>query len=122
MLKTKRHLLIEAQNEQIDSITAMRLSLLSELNDLAGMGGKDDYKRGLEGIIQASGKDGIALSQLRIVLPDAAKLTDAREALVREEKIAEGGNGKAIVIQPGAKMQMANGAKTETSTETEKAD
>ena len=100
----------------------MRLSLLSELNDLAGMGGKDDYKRGLEGIIQASGKDGIALSQLRIVLPDAAKLTDAREALVREEKIAEGGNGKAIVIQPGAKMQMANGAKTETSTETEKAD
>ena len=107
MLKTKKTLLIEAHNEQMDVITAIRLSLLSALNDLADIGGKDDYDRALEAIVNASGTDGISLAQLRTILPDAAKLTDAREALLKVEKIVETEDKKSIIVKPGSKAVIA---------------
>jgi hypothetical protein len=97
--KTKKELLLEAQNEEIDVITTHRLAMLRSIDDLAAIGGKDDYQRSLLAVVTEFGADGIALNRVSEVFSDQPLLKAARKALEKANKIGEAGEGRSKMLK-----------------------
>ena len=95
--KSKKQLVIEAQNEQLDVIATNRLTVLQSIDELESFGGKDDYVQGLRTIVNGY-PDGITLSKVQTVLADTKVLADARKALKKE--IEEIPKGKSFILKP----------------------
>lgn len=89
MNKSKSQILIEAQTEQLGEITNTRIRLLEQIADLKSMGGTDDYRESLLGVVTHHSPDGILLVDLRDAFPDQALLKLAREALKNDGKIID---------------------------------
>lgn len=96
--KSKKQILLEAQEEQAKEIANQRLKLLQGLADLDAFGGEDDYKISLTTILDAYGNEGISLTSLRMALPDPVKLKTAVEELKTEGKIAEEEKGRSSIL------------------------
>jgi hypothetical protein len=97
--KTKKELLFEAQNEEIDVITTHRLAILRSMDDLAAIGGKNDYQRSLLAVVTEYGPDGLSLNRASEVFPDQQLLMAARKVLRKANKIVEVGDGRSITLK-----------------------
>jgi hypothetical protein len=98
--QTRKELLFEAQTEQIEQIAQHRIKVLKDLDELQQFGGKDDYNTNILAIVNEYGNHGIALTKLREVLPDAAKLKQAIQRLTAEGKITTASKGRSITVRP----------------------
>ena len=66
-MKSKKELLLEAQNEQIQLLAGHRVTVLKALDELESFNGKDDYVVSLPIIVKAY-PDGIDQARIREVL------------------------------------------------------
>lgn len=99
-IQNKKQLLLEAQSEQVEVIARSRISLLRAINDLDSFGGQDNYKSNLITIVNEFGSEGISLTRIREVLPNASELKDAIEQLEGEGKIQLEKQGRSATLKP----------------------
>jgi hypothetical protein len=98
-MKSKKELLLEAQNEQRQVVAKNRVSLLKALDELEEFGGKDDYETSLSAIVTEYGEKGISLTRVREVLPEAKPLENALQALIDAGEIEKGTNKRSPLLK-----------------------
>jgi hypothetical protein len=98
-MATNKELLIFAQNEQCQVVAKHRVSVLKALDELEEFGGTDDYETSLTAIVDHYGKNGISLTRVREVLPDAKSLETALEKLVTAGEIEKGPNKRSPLLK-----------------------
>ncbi len=100
--KTLKEIISEAKQELRDEIIATRLKTSKLLNELAEIGGAEEYEEVVLAFVNDAGPEGILISKLHAVLPDSAALTKARNALVNKEKIKAEKDGVTFLLTPVA--------------------
>jgi len=139
--KSKKQLFAEAKAEalieQFDELTGYRLKLSAALQDLDPEDIPGSYKHTLKALVMNAGKDGIALSVVKEVLPDPEILQQVRGELgsgpyvigkgTPAERVAEGEKvimegkgqtkGNTVTFYPGEAMKAVSSEAPTPSTE-----
>jgi hypothetical protein len=96
-MSTNKEIVKQAQIEQLGVIAKNRLTVLTSIDELDEIGGKDNYVESLRTIVNAH-PEGIVLGRVQMVLTDTKVLGDARKALKQE--IEETPKGKSFILKP----------------------
>lgn len=102
---TAKEMVIAAQNEEKTKLAKHRVGLLASHRDLKQLGGKDDYSFSLEYIVRNGGPDGVTLSEVRTLLPDAPALGKAVKHLLASSTITESESGRTRTLRPASAPQ-----------------
>lgn len=81
---------------QADLLPKGRLKVLKLLNELESIKVPEQYGECLIHLLQGMGDKGVSLTLVRQVLPDSARLNEARTELVQAKKIREVREGQSF--------------------------
>ncbi len=97
--KTRKELHQAALQEAIAEVGDGRLELYTKIKELEEIGGQDDYTDGLLKILQQAGEGGVTLAALHCVFGESSKLAEARDALVKDNRITSTKRGATVLLK-----------------------